>query len=130
MKPTASLLSRLLLSLGVLMFCTAPTPGDIGGCGQEAKELDAPIFFATKKHVDCERCRDCELFTQSCAAACDGSEQPPDAFPEGCVPVVQDGFACLRALSHASCDDYTEYMDDRAPSVPTECNFCPTREPR
>ena len=129
MKTTSNFVSRVGLSLVVLLFCAAPVPGDVGGCGQEAKELDAPIFFGTKQHIDCERCLECALFTQTCATACNDSQRIPASFPEGCLPVVHDGFVCLRALRHSSCDEYAEYMDDQAPSVPTECNFCPPREP-
>src|SRR5690606_8122210 len=35
----------LLACLACLLL--APTPGDVGGCGQAPQELDAPIFFAT-----------------------------------------------------------------------------------
>jgi hypothetical protein len=41
------------------------------------------------------------------------------------VPLVHDGEVCLRALDDAACEDYLEYMSDVAPTVPTECNFCP-----
>jgi hypothetical protein len=39
--------------------------------------------------------------------------------------LVHDGEVCLRALEVAACDDYALFMDDVAPSLPTECNFCP-----
>ena len=54
-----SRITRALLAIVVLVFCTAPTPGDIGGCGQAPDHLDAPTFFANKKRIDCERCEEC-----------------------------------------------------------------------
>jgi hypothetical protein len=119
-----------ILVLGLLagLFCAAPVPGDVGGCGQPTQTLDPGVFFATKKTIDCDRCRECDQTTQTCGRACDTSEPVPETFPEGCVPLVHDGEVCLRALLAASCDDYASYVDDRAPSAPTECNFCPVRQ--
>lgn len=113
----------------VLLFCTAPTPGDVGGCGQTPAELDPGTFFASKANIDCERCQECSLGSVSCKNACDHPESYPSAFPEECVPFVHDGEVCLRALLHASCKDYESYMSDVSPSVPTECNFCPESAP-
>lgn len=113
----------------VLLFCTAPTPGDVGGCGQKPAELDPGTFFASKANIDCQRCQECSLTRVSCENACDRPESYPSTFPEDCVPLVHDGEVCLRALLHASCDDYGSYMSDSSPSVPTECNFCPERAP-
>jgi hypothetical protein len=107
------------------LACLAPTPGDVGGCGQEAVLLDAPTFFANKKRTDCGRCDECGLASDACRDACDSSVPYQTAFPEGCLPLVHDGEVCLRALKHASCGDYEGYMDDVAPEVPSECNFCP-----
>jgi hypothetical protein len=104
----------------------APTPGDIGGCGQEAQELDWEEFFSLKRSIDCERCADCDLETRACARACE-TDAGAGHLPEGCVPLVHDGEVCLRSLIHASCSDYKTYMDDAAPAVPSECNFCPPR---
>jgi hypothetical protein len=115
--------------LVLLLLCAAPVPGDVGGCGQEPRELDPEIFFVAKKQLDCQRCRGCDLISSTCTRACNGSDAPAVAFPEGCVPVVHDGFVCLRALRYASCDEYATYVDDSAPSVPTECNFCPPQGP-
>jgi hypothetical protein len=122
-----SLVLRVALALLVLGFCTAPVPGDVGGCGQEPDELDAPVYFASKKGIDCERCRSCGLKSDYCTRACDRSSPIDRDFPEDCFPLVHDGEVCLRALLHASCDDYATYADDRQPAVPTECNFCPAR---
>ena len=117
----------LAIACVALLFCTAPTPGDIGGCGQKPGELSPEIFFDSKANVDCQRCQECDLSSKSCSNACDalGSK----AFPDRCVPLVHDGEVCLRALQYASCDDYRSYMSDTSPSVPTECNFCPEQTP-
>ncbi len=113
----------------VLLFCTAPTPGDVGGCGQKPAELDPGAFFASKATIDCQRCESCSLKSAACANVCNFPESYPSAFPENCVPLVHDGEVCLRALLHAGCDDYASYMSDSSPSVPTECNFCPEPAP-
>ena len=113
----------------ILLFCTAPTPGDVGGCGQKPAELDPGVFFASKANIDCQRCEECNLAQVSCRNVCNFPDTYPTVFAENCVPLVHDGEVCLRALLHASCDDYASYMSDRSPSVPTECNFCPGRAP-
>lgn len=118
--------SRLVLALIVLAFCAAPTPGDVGSCGQPAAELDPETFFATKDSFDCDRCRECGLETSACKRACDPGLSQSE-FPEGCVPLVHDGEVCLRALLHASCDDFETYVRERDAQTPTECNFCPVR---
>jgi len=110
-----------------LLFCTAPTPGDIGGCGQRSAELDPETFFFNKALIDCRRCTECSLATKSCALACQDSY--PKTFPERCLPLVHDGEVCLRALHNASCGDYQNYMADVSPTAPTECNFCPEPAP-
>lgn len=120
---------RGLLALGALVLCTAPTPGDIGGCGQAPDQLDPGVFFATKAATDCGRCRDCDIHSTACARACDEPRSYPSDFPKGCVPLVHDGEVCLRELQFASCDDYASYMDDRSPRVPSECDFCPAEGP-
>jgi len=116
---------KLALGLLTLLFCTAPTPGDAGGCGQSPAELDPDTFFASKANIDCQRCEECSLTRVACQTACNAPESYPSSFPENCVPLVHDGEVCLRALLHASCDDYASYLSDSSPSVPTECNFCP-----
>ena len=124
-KATILTLQRLALALLLLLFCAAPVPGDVGGCGQSPDPLDPAIFFATKRNIDCRKCRECGLSTLLCTQACDESAVIPADFAEDCRPLVHDGEVCLRALHFASCDAYREYMDDRAPTVPTECDFCP-----
>ena len=110
-------------------FCAAPTPGDVGGCGQAPQDLDPPVFFATKKAIDCERCTECGLASDRCEEACDETADIERSFPVGCFPLVHDGEVCLRALLQAPCSDYRSFIDDEAPQTPSECNFCPPRTP-
>lgn len=117
---------KLALACVALAFCAAPVPGDVGGCGQEAQELDSVTFFGTKQSIECENCRECGLGTAACQRACGGT-LVQTMFPEDCVPLVHDGEVCLRALLMGSCEDYRGYMSDLAPTVPTECNFCPVQ---
>lgn len=120
-------LMKLALGFLALAFCAAPVPGDVGGCGQAAQDLDAPTFFWSKQTYECEHCQACGLETRACARAC-GQQLVQAEFPKGCAPLVHDGEVCLRALDNGSCDDFSEYMSDTAPSIPTECNFCPERK--
>ena len=119
--------ARASVALLLALFCAAPTPGDIGGCGQERQELDAPIFFAKKQQIDCRRCDECGILSERCESAC-ADEDVPDAFPERCHPLVHDGEVCLRALDDAACDEYSSYMADDSPTAPSECNFCPPED--
>jgi hypothetical protein len=113
-----------------MLLLAAPTVGDIGSCGQEVAELDPVKFFAEKRVVDCQRCGDCGFETAVCTDACAraGQGDVVDAFDENCFPLVHDGEVCLNALRAASCGAYQSYVDDAAPTVPTECNFCPLAE--
>lgn len=120
--------AKLVLACCALLFCMAPTPGDVGGCGQQPAELEPAVFFASKANIDCQRCAECGLSSVSCTTACSFSEQSPSEFPVDCVPLVHDGEVCLRALINAGCADYASFMSDTRATVPTECNFCP--EPR
>jgi hypothetical protein len=36
---------------------------------------------------------------------------------------------CLRALEAASCGTFATYVDDLAPAVPSECDFCRVAPP-
>lgn len=121
--------ARLALTALALLFCMAPTPGDVGGCGQKPAELAPDIFFASKANIDCQRCGECGISSKACTRACDVSQPLQTSFSESCVPLVHDGEVCLRALQYASCDDYGAYVSDVSPSVPTECNFCPEPAP-
>jgi hypothetical protein len=120
---------QVALAVLAFVFCTAPTPGDIGGCGQRPQELDPEIFFQSKASIDCQRCGACGLATKSCKTACDAPATYPMSFPDRCLPLVHDGEVCLRALLNASCSDYGDYMSDTSPTAPTECNFCPEPPP-
>lgn len=115
-------LARLLVLLAFALLCTAPTPGDVGGCGQPAELLDAPTFFEEKARIECEGCGDCELETGRCERAC---TPEPQSLPGDCFALKHDGDVCLRALSHASCSELQTFMADRDPAIPWECNFCP-----
>lgn len=115
---------KLALGFVALAFCAAPTPGDIGGCAQEAQELDPRTFFWSLQDSQCARCQDCGIETAACGRAC-GDVLLQTEFPESCVPLVHDGEVCLRALQQSSCADSRDYMSDSEPSIPTECNFCP-----
>lgn len=112
------------LAVVLLVFTAAPVAGDIGSCGQEAEDLDAPKFFAEKARIDCERCAECAIPSTRCGQACDPN-LTPKAFPAGCYPYVHDGEVCLNALEAASCDDYQGYMAEQDATAPTECSFCP-----
>ena len=119
---------RLVVVVCLTLLCTAPTPGDVGGCGQPAQDLDADAFFQQKRRIDCRHCEDCGFSTETCEQACADEELTTDGFPAGCYPLVHDGEVCLRALDDASCSEYRTYVDDDSSRVPSECNFCPPRE--
>jgi hypothetical protein len=106
-----------------VVFGMGPTVGDIGSCGQQTDLLDARTFFERKAHTDCQRCRECGLTGKLCDRACDGP--PQTSFLPGCEPLVHDGEVCLDALVSASCDAYASYVNDTAPTAPSECQFCP-----
>jgi hypothetical protein len=107
-----------------VVFGAAPTVGDVGACGQTASPLDEKAFVAQRKALDCQRCTECGLSTQTCASACDRTAPSSVAFPATCFPLLHDGDVCLRALEAASCQDYASFVSDDAPTVPSECDFC------
>lgn len=115
-------LSLVCAVLGVLLM--APTVGDTGGCGRTIRELDRDRYANARKLEDCERCQECSIDTIRCQHACDPKIAPEIALPPTCQPLFHDGEVCLRALGAASCDDYATYVDDDAPSTPSECDFC------
>jgi hypothetical protein len=119
---------RVPLAIALAALCAAPTPGDVGGCGQTTQALDAEAFFAEKDAVDCVQCMDCGYTTDFCVRACSG-ESSQTAFTAGCAPLVHDGQVCLRALEAASCGDYQHYAADVAREAPSECLFCPQEQP-
>jgi hypothetical protein len=118
----------VLLGIALALLCAAPTPGDVGGCGQTPQPLDAPAFFAAKAAIDCTQCLDCGYTSDFCVRACSG-EPTESAFAVGCAPLVHDGQVCLRALEAATCADYESYAADVARAAPTECLFCPREQP-
>ncbi len=116
---------RFSLATMVVLFCAAPTPGDIGGCGQRVQPLGAEPFFEAKKDIDCEKCKDCKYSTEFCDDACDKDSEVPTDFPEGCEPIVHDGEVCLNALEATGCSEYESYVRDEKREAPNECRFCP-----
>jgi hypothetical protein len=109
----------------LFVLCAAPTPGDIGGCGQSVQPLGAEPFYERKREIDCEKCGECDFSTDFCSQACDPDEPPPEDFPEGCEPIVHDGEVCLNALEATGCGDYEAYVKDKGREAPNECRFCP-----
>ncbi len=122
-----NLTERSTLWLLAAFVLAAPTVGDVGSCGQEVAELDAEKFFVEKDFVDCTQCSECGFDTRLCDTACDGVLDLR-SFDDDCFPLVHDGEVCLNALRATSCSDYAAFVDDTAPTVPTECNFCPLQE--
>jgi len=122
LSPTRGQLT--LLAAFAVAFGLAPTVGDIGSCGSPAADLDPASFAAARKGVDCQRCTECGLTTQTCRSACDPNAPGTAGWPTTCHPLLQDGEVCLRALLSASCGEYTSFVDDVAPTAPTECDFC------
>lgn len=113
-----------LCAVGALVLATGPTVGDVGSCGVEATELELGRFARARKRLDCERCAECGVRTARCTRACD-PQAPPDAkWPSTCHPLFHDGEVCVRALRAASCADFGGFVDDVAPTTPTECEFC------
>lgn len=126
--------ARVLGAAALSLLALAPTPGDIGGCGQPAEELDQRVFLATLAATDCKRCRACGVHTSTCLDACAPATPPPTALPDGCAPLAHDGEVCLRRLLEASCGDYERYVADGEGGAPvplldrprpSECLFCP-----
>ncbi len=115
------------LLLGLL--CMAPTAGDVGGCGAEVDALDPDEFAIARKDEDCARCTECGLTTARCQRACDPAAPPDTNIPRTCRPITHDGAVCLRALRAASCEAYATYVDELAPALPTECEFCQLSPP-
>jgi hypothetical protein len=127
-KPFRSGVVRLVFAF-VFLLCAAPTPGDIGGCGQRVQPLGAEPFYESKKKIDCAKCGECSFSTNFCKTACDPDEAVPENFPEGCDPIVHDGEVCLNALEASGCDDYEAFVKDEGRQAPNECRFCPMESP-
>jgi len=107
-----------------LVFGAAPTVGDVGACGQQAVDLNMQLFASARKTNDCQRCTACGLATRTCTSACDPRSPSTAGWPSTCHPLSHDGDVCIRALQAASCGDYASFVDDSAPTVPSECDFC------
>lgn len=127
MKRARSLTLRLTAMLVVVICCAAPTPGDVGGCGQKRQDLDEEIFFVTKNAIECDRCRECGIMTDRCSNAC-RDDAGGRRFPDNCAPLVHDGEVCLRRLLDVDCDTFADYVDDEIALVPSECDFCPSED--
>jgi hypothetical protein len=119
---------RLGVIFALAVLCAAPTPGDIGGCGQHPTPLDPQTFFELKRERDCQKCNDCKFTTAYCSEVCATNYELP-SLPEGCVPLVHDGEVCLDALEAADCDEYSDYVKDEGRVLPSECQFCPENAP-
>ena len=134
----ATRVSRPAVLIGALLavLAMAPTPGDIGGCGQPAEDLNQTLFFAAMRAEDCSSCHRCGLDTLTCQDAC-ATTAPTvvPTFPQDCAPLAHDGEVCLRRIQVESCDDVATSMADAdgQPVLitqrprPTECQFCPPR---
>lgn len=113
------------IAITALFFAVAaPVAGDLGSCGQEIAQLDPLKFYSEREFIDCTKCEECGFVSETCVESCNAQLEVSE-FDEGCFPLVHDGEVCLNALRAAGCDEYTAYIDDLAPEVPTECNFCP-----
>ncbi|MDB4945259.1 MAG: hypothetical protein JWP97_4793 [Labilithrix sp.] len=114
--------SALVMVLGVCAM--APTVGDTGGCGRTATELDRDAYANGRKIIDCRRCQDCGITSGRCTRACDPAAEPDIQLPASCRPLYHDGEVCIRALDSASCEAFATYVDEVAPAIPSECDFC------
>jgi len=115
----------LSVAVAVLaLLSMAPTSGDVGGCGTTATLLDRTVYADARKDLDCKRCEECGVATERCVRACDPKAASDIVLPVTCRPLYRDGQVCLRAIAAASCDTFETYVDDVAPAVPTECDFC------
>ena len=114
----------LLVAVLALVFGAAPTVGDVGSCGSAASDLHPAPFAIARKEIDCRRCTECRLATQTCRSACDPNAPGTAGWPSTCHPLLHDGQVCLRALLAASCGDYAPFVDDVAATTPSECDFC------
>jgi hypothetical protein len=112
-----------LLAVIALFFLMAPTHGRIGCQTKAADDLDPTKFFAAKQDIDCQKCLDCEIHTQTCLAAC--GQIVAGTFPTDCFPNVRDGEVCLDALQATGCEGYGSFVADEGSTIPTECDFCP-----
>lgn len=106
------------------LLCMAPTPGDIGGCGDAPTEIPSSRYVAARKRLECDRCGSCGIVNARCERACNPKVASDVALPVTCRPLVHDVDVCLRALITASCSTFAAAVDDDAPISPSECLFC------
>ena len=115
---------RHLVGILLALLCTAPTVGDVGGCGEEPEELSSGGYATARKSFECARCKECRLMTAHCRRACD-PKQPSDAeLAPTCRPLVHDREVCFRAMGDLSCEEFARVVDDVNPRAPSECLFC------
>jgi len=117
----SELVATAVVAIGL---CTAPTVGDVGGCGATATSLDFATYSFDRKVIDCQRCKQCSLPSNTCRTACNRNAPTNVSWPSTCNPLQHDGDVCIRALKAASCGEYASFVDDVAPTEPTECDFC------
>ncbi|HEY1695599.1 MAG TPA: hypothetical protein VGG39_25705 [Polyangiaceae bacterium] len=113
-----------LVAFFALVFGAGPTVGDVGSCGDQATALAESTFAAQRKAMDCQRCTQCGITTQTCTNACNPSKPSDVAWPSTCYPLEHDGIVCLDALQAASCSTYASFVSDVDPAIPSECDFC------
>jgi hypothetical protein len=115
---------RAVVVLILAGLSLAATPGDVGGCGTEPEALDTGAYLLARKEQECSRCRECGIATRRCLRACDPAQPPDTNLPATCRPLRHDGEVCLRALGASACDAFGTYVEDVAPAIPSECEFC------
>ena len=116
-----------ILASGVMVFAllsTAATAGDVGAWGRTATLLQRGRYENARKLQDCARCTECGIANDRCRRACDRTFAPDIQLPATCRPIEHDGEVCLRAIDAVDCDRFATYVDDVAPSSPSECEFC------
>jgi len=120
---------RALVGAVLAVLCMAPTPGDIGGCGDAPTEVPASRYAAARKRLECDRCGSCGVVNARCERACNPKVPSDVALPVTCRPLTHDVDVCLRALVTSSCSTFAAAVDDDAPISPSECLFCREGEP-
>jgi hypothetical protein len=112
------------MGVALALLTAAPTVGDIGSCSTTPTLLDEGLYANARKVIDCRRCTECGLTTRTCVRACNQNLPSDVSWPSTCHPLFHDGDVCVRALEAASCSDYAGFVDDVAPTQPSECDFC------
>jgi hypothetical protein len=123
---------NLLLFSAVVVaaiFAMAPSPGNVGGCGDEAligeQEFCVPFFSNDCARVrfrceaeDPDRVEECNRAAVDCVNEVQAVTCPGFTFPTGCQPTVTRANACFDAQLDVS------RIDIPTSSLP-ECMFCP-----